>query len=349
MREYVLPAVFFIFLFSVTNAQTRFVSVQNPSSNLLITFSSDATENDKQQIFTMDINGDDVKKVCFGELDCYAPRFSPDGKKIVYSATNIVSDYIYMVDLDDSATIMFPKFVDGGSDPVFSPDGKYLLYRSEKNLDNAIYILDLRTDSSFMINDGSLSTHAEFSPDGSKIIYSSSLNENFDIVVLDLYDTTDNAQRVIAGTPDAELYGTFSPDGSTAAYASFNIYYKGTIHLCNLDGSSNIAISKGMGSSYNPKFSPDGTKLAFVSDKTGKYEVYVYYIDGSGIRQLTNKNGDTIEFDWSPDSRKIVFESMRESVSSINVIDVETGETTNLTGEKANNINPCFQKISLAR
>jgi TolB protein len=244
---------------------------------------------------------------------------------------------------------MFPKFIDGGSDPVFSPDGKYLLYRSEKNLDNAIYLLDLATDSSYIINDGSLSTHAEFSPDGSKIIYSSSLNKNFDLVVLDLNDTTDNAQKVIVSSPDAELYGTFSPDGDIVAYACFDINYKGTVHICSIDGNSNSAVSKGMGSSYNPKFSPDGRKLAFISNKSKEYEVYIYDISSSSITQLTSKNGDTMEFDWSPDSRRIVFESIKESVSSINVIDVETGESVNLTGEKANNINPCVQKIGLAR
>ena len=54
--------------------------------------------------------------------------------------------------------------------------------------------------------------------------------------------------------------------------------------------------------------------------------------------------GNTVEFDWTEDSKKIAYESMDESVSSINIIDVETGESENLTGEKANNINPCIQK-----
>jgi Tol biopolymer transport system component len=333
-----------LFTIVLSIAQTKMELKQINLRNPLITFSSDATPNDKQQIFIMDSNGDQVKEVCFKDLDCYSPRFSPDGRKIVFCATNVVSDFIYMVDLDDSSTFTFPKFVDGGNDPVFSPDGKYLLYRSEKNDNNAIYILDIAEDKSFPISDGSLSTHAEFSPDGNRIIYSSSLNGNFDLVVLDLNDTTDNAQKIIADSKDAELYGTFSPNGKMVAYSAFNIYYKGTVHVCDADGKNNISISKGMGSSYNPKFAPDGSKLAFVSDKTGNFEIYVCGTDGSNLRRLTSKKGNTIEFDWSSDSRKIVFESVNESVSSINVIDIDTGESENLTGEKANNINPCIQK-----
>jgi Tol biopolymer transport system component len=320
------------------------IEINQKYINPLIAFSSDATKNDKQQIFIMDVNGDGVKEVCFKDLDCYNPKFSPDGKKIVFCATNIVSDFLYMIDLDDSSTFTLPKFIDGGTDPVFSPDGRFLMYRSEKNDNNAIYILDIKSDESFPISDGSLSTHAEFSPDAGKVIYSSSLDENFDIVVLDLNDTSDNAQKTIAHSKDAELYGTFSPDGKLVAYASFDINYKGTIHICRANGENNAAISKGMGSSYNPKFSPDGSKLAFVSDKTGNFEIYLCNPDGSNISRLTNKNGNTVEFDWTADSKKIVFESKKETVSSINVVDVEAGSIENLTGEKANNINPSIQK-----
>jgi YD repeat-containing protein len=319
-------------------------SVKQTFSKPLIAFSSDATANDKQQIFIMDAVGDGVKEVCFKDLDCYSPRFSPDGKKIVFCATNIVSDFIYMIDLEDSSTFTFPKFIDGGTDPVFSSDGRYLMYRSEKMDNNAVYILDIQSDDSFPISDGSLSTHAEFSPDGNKVIYSSSMNDNFDLVVLDLNDTTDNAQKTIANSKDAEIYGTFSPDGKLAAYSSFDINYKGTVHVCSSDGSNNIPVSKGMGSSYNPKFSPDGTKLAFVSDKSGNFEIYTCNTDGSNLTKVTNKNGNTVEFDWTADSQKIVFESMKESVSSINIIDLVSGSVENLTGEKANNINPCIQK-----
>ncbi len=337
---------FIIVLLAFANAFQMFAqsSVSTKYLKPLIAFSSDATPNDKQQIFIMDIYGDGVKEVCFKDLDCYSPRFSPDGRKIVFCATNIVSDFIYLIDLDDSTTFTFPKFIDGGTDPVFSPDGRYLMYRSEKNDNNAIYILDLKSDESFPVSDGSLSTHAEFSPDGSKVLYSSSQDENFDLVLLDLNDTSDFAQKTIVNSKDAELYGTFSPDGRLIAYSSFDIYYRGTIHICNLNGENSITVSKGMGSSYNPKFSPDGTMLAFVSDRPGNFEIFIYGTDGSGLRQLTGKHGSTVEFDWTADSKKIVYESMDESVSSINVIDIETGQIENLTGERANNINPAIQK-----
>ena len=336
MRVYlVLLAIMAIFT-TVTYAQK--------SQKTLIAFSSDATKEDKQQIFVMDEKGDGVQQVAHVTgLDCYAPKFSPDGTKIVFSATNILSDFIYMVDLNDTSTFRFPKFIDGGTNPHFSPDGRFLIYRAEKNDDNAIFIMDITTDSAYSVSDGSLSTHPQFSKDGSKIVYSSSASENFDLVVLDLDDTTEHAQKTIASTKDAELYGTFSPDGKRIAYASFDINYKGAIHIVGVDGKGNKTVTSGS-SAYNPKFSPDGKYLAFVWDKSGTFEVYICSADGSGVKSITSKKGNTIEFDWSGDSKKIAYESINDDVSSISVVDVESGKKENLTGEKANNVNPEFSK-----
>lgn len=338
-----LPLLIALFCVNTLPGSPKDLSRKADNKKKLIAFSSDASKNDKQQIFIMDEDGEHVRQVSNINLNCFTPRFSPDGKKIVFTATNPNSDFIYMVDLDDSSSFRFPIFISGGTDPVFSPDGKFLLYRSEKNFNNAIYMTDLETDSSDIVSDGSLSTHAEFSPEGTRIIYTSSMEGNMDLVVFDLEDTSENAQKTIASTDDAELYGTFSPDGKLVAYASFNIQYKGTVHVCKPDGSSNKTISHG-GSSYNPKFSPDGKWLAFISDNTGKFEVYICSPDGSGLKKLTSKDGNTTEYDWSSDSKHIVYESKKESVSSISVIDIATGKSENLTGERANNVNPNFQK-----
>jgi TolB protein len=291
----------------------------------------------------MDEEGDSVRQVAFSDLDCYSPKFSPDGKKIIFVAKTDLADYLYMVNLDDESTFQHPVFIDGGTDPVFSPDGKYLMYRSEKDESNAIYITDLTSSESYTISDGSLSMFAEFSPDGSRVVYSSSMSDNFDLVLLDLTDTTETAQKTIISSKDAELHGTFSPDGNHIAFASFDINYKGTLKVCGPKGDNCKTITSG-GSAYNPKYSPDGKFLAFVWNKSGNFDLYLANADGSGIRQLNSASENTIEYDFSGDSKRIVYESVGESVSSITVMDIEGGSTQNLTGSKANNINPSFQK-----
>jgi TolB protein len=313
------------------------------SQKKLIAFSSDATSNDKQQIFLMDEDGDNVRQVAYLNLDCYSPKISPDGKTLVFCATNKVSDFLYTVNIEDTSTYRFPIFLDGGIDPLFSSDGTMLMYRSERDEDNAIYIMEMDTRESFPISDGSLATHGEFSHDGTKVIYSSSATQNFDLVVLNLLDTTDNAQEVIAATKDAEIYGTFANDGMKIAFASFDINYKGTVKVCD-DKGRNVKVISSSGSSYNPKFSPNSKKLAFVSDKSGGFEIYVCNTDGSGMKQVSNEKGNVVEFDWAGDSERIVFDSQSDGTSGIWIVNIETGSKQNLTGDKANNITPFFQR-----
>lgn len=60
-----------------------------------------------------------------------------------------------------------------------------------------------------------------------------------------------------------------------------------------------------------PAWSPDGTRLAFTSDRSGDPEIFVVGIDGTGLRQLTTTPGRDAHPSWSPDGTRIAFQSPR--------------------------------------
>jgi dipeptidyl aminopeptidase/acylaminoacyl peptidase len=62
----------------------------------------------------------------------------------------------------------------------------------------------------------------------------------------------------------------------------------------------------------DPAWSPDGTKIAFSSQRDGNYEIYVMDADGSNQIRLTESSDVDIYPDWSPDGTKIVFATVRE-------------------------------------
>jgi len=77
----------------------------------------------------------------------------------------------------------------------------------------------------------------------------------------------------------------------------------------------------------NVQWSPDGKNIAYISDATGEFEIYVRAQDGSEpARQLT-KNSDTYIFDllWSPDSKKILYHDRK---MRLNMVDVASGAVT---------------------
>jgi tricorn protease len=77
----------------------------------------------------------------------------------------------------------------------------------------------------------------------------------------------------------------------------------------------------------DPVWSPDGRWIAYLSDATGEYEIYVTQSDGKGeTRQLTS-NGTAYRYmdQWSPDSKKLIF---HDKSGAFSVLDIETGVDT---------------------
>ncbi len=109
------------------------------------------------------------------------------------------------------------------------------------------------------------------------------------------------------GDANFELY-TIAPDGS------------GLHQLTVTSGFDNMV----------PRWSPDGSKIAFMSSREGNTEIYVMNADGSGLQRLTNDPGDDEYPAWSPDGEKIAFNSNRDGRMEIYTIDAGDGGNLHL-------------------
>jgi DNA-binding winged helix-turn-helix (wHTH) protein len=85
----------------------------------------------------------------------------------------------------------------------------------------------------------------------------------------------------------------------------------------------------------SPVWSPDGSRVAFWSNRDGKKEIYVMDADGSQVKRLTNNVADDVNPRWSPDGRRILFESERDGNSEIYVMDADGGNQIRLTRNNA--------------
>ncbi len=79
----------------------------------------------------------------------------------------------------------------------------------------------------------------------------------------------------------------------------------------------------------SPAWSPDGVWVAYLSDRSGEYEIYVRKSDGSGDERRITTDGDTWRYPplWSPDSKKLVYSDKKER---LRVVDVTSGRETDL-------------------
>ena len=126
----------------------------------------------------------------------------------------------------------------------------------------------------------------------------------------------------------------YSPDGSKIAFDR-TILGKTHIYIMNADGTNPVKVTSDgplPNASFHsyPTWSPDGTRLAFMSDRDGtrKCEIWVININGSGLTKLTTNIqlgtdgfGPFFGWDqnprWSPDGSRIAFDSTRDVSSAL--------------------------------
>jgi Tol biopolymer transport system component len=96
------------------------------------------------------------------------------------------------------------------------------------------------------------------------------------------------------------------------------------------------------GEDYYPKWSPDGKKISFISDRYGEEDIYIMNPDGTGQTKLTESTASDSGAAWSPDSQKIAFHSAKDGNLEIYVMDSDGSDQTRLTDHPADDRFPAW-------
>lgn len=190
------------------------------------------------------------------------------------------------------------------------------------------------------------------SPDGTKVAYTAAVQKrrggmrNHDMFLLDL--NTGKA-KLISFRQGMNSGASFTPDGRFI----FLTVSKGVapdIYKMNLDGELVLQMTKGPNGAMNvePSVSPDGTKIAFSSDRSGKTMIFTMDMNGGSVTRLTHAGQFNASPAWSPDGKKIAFAGFEENHFDIFVMNSDGTEMVRLTkankpnGRPANNEDPTF-------
>ena len=248
------------------------------------------------EIYVMDTDGDDQRRLTYDPGWDLVPKWSPDGQRIAFTHADVkggVCDRqtceIYVMDADGSNQRRLTNSPEANEGPAWSPDSQRIAFGSKRNGDNEIYVMDADGKNQRRLTNNPANDHgADWSPDGQRILFWSNRDGNDEVYVM---DADGNNPRNLTDSPA-------SSDGWA-------------------------------------EWSPDGQKIAFTSDRNGNWEIYVMDADGSNQRNLTSNPGDDWSPSWSPDGQKIAFKSYRDGPGEIYVMDVDGKDQRNLTDHPA--------------
>jgi CxxC motif-containing protein (DUF1111 family) len=132
-------------------------------------------------------------------------------------------------------------------------------------------------------------------PDGPRIAF---MNDQSHLSVMGF----DGGQfGAVGNTPIVGSDPSFSPDGTQIVLAHF-----ANIWVVNSDGTDLHQLTTA-GSDFTPAWSPDGTKIAFISQRTGIWQIYTMNTDGTNQTNITNSSTNDGLPAYSPDGAKISF------------------------------------------
>jgi TolB protein len=255
-----------------------------------IYFVSDRTGS--KEIWSMDYDGSNQKRLTHYESISTFPAVSPDNSRIAFTTYAKGIPMIYVHSLETGRKLPFyNQQASMNATAEFTPDGQRVLFSSTAAGGYAqIYICSLEgSDLRRLLHTRAIAVEPKVNPKtGAELVFVSGLSGMPQIYKMNM-DGAD-AMRLSTGEGEA-VNPSWHPGGQHIAFSWTKGYDPGNYNVFVMDVATReyVQLTHGARRNENPTWAPDGRHIAFSSNRSGSSQIWTMLGDGTQLRQLTTQ------------------------------------------------------------
>ena len=257
--------------------------------------------NQSKEIFTVDFDGNGLRKITDENSVILTPAWSPDGDWIVYTSYAARNPDLVMISASGHKRRTLLKLPGLNAAPAWSPNGQRIAMVLSKDRNSEIYVLEKNFALKRLTRHFNIDTSPTWSPDGKKIAFTSDRSgtgaPQIYVMPVDSGDKK-KVKRISFGSGYNDD-PSWSPDGDKIAYTG-RVGKKFQIMVYDLSTQKSKQFTRGPGSSEQPAWSPDGRFIVYRHREKGNLQIVIKSISGGKARQLTFGEGGGYSPAWSP-------------------------------------------------
>lgn len=245
---------------------------------------------------------------------------SDDGS-LAYIPGRIQADVGKLVWVDRKGNVQpLPAPAQNYSRPRISPDGKRVAVGVGPAGGGDAWVYNLERNTLTRLTFDGLDSYPVWTPDGKRVAFGT--DKGLERIEWKAADGSSTSEPISTGSV-LQIPESWTPDGGLLAFSQFGLGTRGDIWLLPVKGDRKPRpFLQTPANEYDPAFSPDGRWLAYVSEESGRGEVYVQSFPGPGGKwEVSTEGGGTAI--WSHNGRELFY----RNGNNFMVVSVETQPT----------------------
>ena len=289
----------------------------SPDGNSLV-FASD--RNGNYDIWKLELASGKLTALTQDPANDYGSSYSPDGQKIAYISARTDKGGLYVLDGEKPPALVFPLQATLAA-PAWSPDNRRVTFQAAEKGASVLYLADTQKNTAEVISDpnedvfpfrtqfvsgreffytadGQIKRRILGRKPGKPLVWQAVFKLHRPKYKRKTYDFDNATPRAVKGVKGPVV----SPDGRQVAFVAL-----GNLWTHTIGAKTATPLTRDAYIENDPAWSPDGQRLAYVSDRSGKMDLWIRNLITGTEKKVAESTAGILLPAWSPDGNSIAF------------------------------------------